>query len=68
MSCTLTVLWGLLVFEPLHPMLFSLHVVFALQSVALRLGYLLTQSEYVNLRPTLCTSALFSFEDLNERY
>lgn len=63
MSCTPTALWGLLVFDPLPPMLFSLPVVFALQSVALRLDYLFTHYEYVNLcsplRLTLCTSGLF---------
>lgn len=53
------------VFEPLLPMLFSLLVVFALQSVPLRLGYLFTHYEYVNLCTplslTLCTSVLFYF-------
>lgn len=62
-SCTPTALWALLVFEPLLPLLFSLLVVFALQSVALRWGYLFTHSDYVNLCSplslALCTSVLF---------
>lgn len=62
MSCAPTALWGLLLFEPLLPMLFSL---LCPAECGIKVGLLFTHYEYVNifspLSLTLCTSVLFFF-------